>query len=371
MHEDFFKAWGVNIAEKMHIYYDESNNCRKFWLDKMKQNFNTFWYKDFVLAGVAVENEIDISLDEIISRFSLQKNIKELKAKKIYKGKDFLGCLNSNAMADLLDLIDDYGLYIHYKNVNNFFYTIVEILDSITTPSEIIEFGFDYFRLKAVLYNVLSENIKNVIKIMIKYSYPNIKNDDINDFCTDLLSVFKKRTEQNVEEKFLAGMLKRAASSKSLLFIQNNKDFVTQDNYAEFYFESIIKFPQSFHHFDEELSIQNELENYLKVNQCELIKYEFLKSEKCTLIQISDLVAGLFGKMFAFINITPRKNFKIIIGEMTDFQLKNAVRFDDIRVRSNNKNKGFLHSMTSIFLLENLEDFFLKTKCEAKKRKLI
>ena len=81
--------WGVNPDEQMHIYYDESNNCRKFWLDEIKQDFNSAWDEDFVLAGVATEYEIEIDFEEIRSRFSLQKSSKELKAKLYIRARIF------------------------------------------------------------------------------------------------------------------------------------------------------------------------------------------------------------------------------------------------------------------------------------------
>lgn len=363
--------WGVNPDEKMHIYYDESNNCRKFWLDEVKKDFNSSWDEDFVLAGVATEYEIEIDFEEIRSRFSLQKNSKELKAKTIYKGKDFLKCLDTKATTSLLNIIDDYGLFIHYQNVNNFFYTIVEILDSITNPAEIYDFGFDYYRMKSVLYNMLSEKIEDVILVMIKYSYPNIKNTDIRGFCMDLLNLLRNRKDQNIEEKFISGMIRRAADSSSLLFIQNNENFVTQNNYAEFYFNRITTFPKSFHHFDEELSIQGNVKKYLDTDDSANIKYEFLKSDECTLIQVSDMIAGLFGRMFSFINRTPRKNFRRVIKEMNDRQVLNATRICKERIKSNNKNKGFLHSLTSLEIIENLDLFLLEIMHEAKERDLI
>lgn len=369
--KDFLKMWGVNPDVQMHIYYDESNNCRKFWLDEIKQDFNSAWDEDFVLAGVATEDEIKIDFEEIRSRFLLQKNAKELKSKTIYKGKDFLTCLDTKATTNLLDFIDDYGLFIHYQNVNNFFYTIVEILDSITNPSEIYDFGFDYFRMKSVLYNMLSERIEDVISVMIKYSYPNIQDTDIRGFCVDLLNLLRNRNEQNIEEKFISGMLRRAADSSSLLFIQNNEDFVTQSNYAEFYFDSITTFHKAFHHFDEELSIQEDAKRYLATDGSDNIKYEFLKSDECVLIQVSDMIAGLFGRMFSFINRTPRKNFRCVIKEMNNRQILNAARICSERIKSNNKNKGFLHSLTSIEIIENLDIFLLETEQEARMRNLL
>ena len=37
--KEYYAMWGVNTEEDMHFYYDESNNCRKFWLDSTKENF--------------------------------------------------------------------------------------------------------------------------------------------------------------------------------------------------------------------------------------------------------------------------------------------------------------------------------------------
>ncbi len=67
--EVYFKMWGVNADEKMFIYYDESNNCRRLWLDANKEDFNADCYSDFTLAGVASCEKIDISFDELRKRF--------------------------------------------------------------------------------------------------------------------------------------------------------------------------------------------------------------------------------------------------------------------------------------------------------------
>ena len=77
----------------MFFYYDESNNCWKFWLNSDKENFNHDPDADFVLAGVASEKELRISFEEIQKRFGLQKSMKELKSKTFFRGKDFLGCV--------------------------------------------------------------------------------------------------------------------------------------------------------------------------------------------------------------------------------------------------------------------------------------
>ena len=38
--QTYLDMWGINTNEEMFFYYDESNNCRKFWLDYDKTDFN-------------------------------------------------------------------------------------------------------------------------------------------------------------------------------------------------------------------------------------------------------------------------------------------------------------------------------------------
>ena len=78
-----------------------------------------------------------------------------------------LQCMNTKYANAYLDLFSEYDLFLHYSHVNNFFYTIVEILDSIASPQEMEDFGFNYFKMKSTFYNMLEPNIENVIQTMI------------------------------------------------------------------------------------------------------------------------------------------------------------------------------------------------------------
>lgn len=59
------------------------------------------------------------------------------------------------------------------------------------------------------------------------------------------------------EEKFLAGMLARAAEGDELVFLHDNDDYVMQESYAEFYTAPIRKYQKSRHIFDEETTVQD------------------------------------------------------------------------------------------------------------------
>lgn len=366
--KEYFSMWGINTEEDMHFYYDESNNCRKFWLDSTKENFNHDFRSDFVLAGIASENEFQIPFEELRERFGLQKNVAELKSKSLFRGKDFLQCMGTKQVTVLIRLFSDYNLYMHYLHVNNFFYTIVEILDSIATPEEIYDFGFDYFMLKTTFYNMLFPNIDRVVQTMIKYSYPNIKTENIEDFCNGLLNSIDLRYEQKPEEKFISGMLKRASKREEMIFIQNNIDFVMQEDYSSFYIDPIIKFPKAMHHFDEELSIQSKVEEIIVKYEKGVTNYEFVNSKDNTMIQISDLVAGLLGKMFTFINSIPNNDMRKTVSKLNDIQISNCLAFNGLRKKSDIRNKGFLHSLTAIGILDKLNRFFSLVENECKCR---
>ena len=356
--KEFLSMWGVNTEEKLHFYYDESNNCRKFWLDSVKKDFNYDFRADFVLAGIASETDFQIPFEELKQRFGLQKNAVELKSKSLFRGKDFLQCMGTSKVSALINLFYDYDLYIHYSHVNNFFYTIVEILDSIATPEEIRDFGFDYFRLKTTFYNMLFPNIHKVTQIMIKYSYPNIKTEKIENFCNDLLNAIDLRYQQRPDEKFISGMLKRAAKSSEMIFIQNNTDYVMQEDYSIFYVDPILKFPKSMHHFDEELSIQDKVIETVSKYGKEVKNFEFVNSKNNTMIQISDLVSGILGKMFTFINTIPNSVMRKKVRELDDVQIANCRAFNGLRTKSDLRNKGLLHSTTAIGILDKLNCFF-------------
>lgn len=365
----YYDMWGVNTEEKLHFYYDESNNCRKFWLDTTKNSFNHDFMADFVLAGIASESNSQIPFDELKQRFGLQKNAVELKSKSMFHGKDFLQCIGTKQATALFRLFSDYDLYMHYSHVNNFYYTIVEIFDSITDAVEINNMKYDYFALKTTFYNMLLPNIEKVTETMIKYSYPNIKTESISDFCNDLLNSIDPRYKQKPDEIFLTKLIERASRSSEMVFIQNNEDYIMQENYMIFYVNSILKFPKGMHHFDEELSIQSKVDEALTIlHKEDTANYEFVNSKNNTMIQISDLVAGLLGKMFTFINSMPINTMVKTVKNLSNVQVDNCLAIQNLRLKSDLKNKGLIQSIAPIGIGDKLNDFFNLVLQESWKR---
>ena len=347
MQRELCDMWGINNQTKYVFYYDESNNCRKFWVDDSQQQFNTDYAADFVLAGLVKKGEdtLDVSLDTFRKPLKLQGSVGEIKFKKLYAKGDFLQCVKEKRLFETLSWIDKSPFFIHYTNVNNLFYTLVEIFDSIVKPDEISEFGYDYFKMKSVFYHMFKGEADELQVLMFKYKYPNIQRENIEAFCNELLLLLGSRREMKEEEKFLAGMLARASKSDELVFLHDNDDYIMQENYAEFYIDPIRKYQKSTHIFDEETTVQDIVKKQIAQEENMADNFKFVKSETDIFVQLSDVVAGIFGKMFKYINSTSVNQRRKDVEDLSKIQVENILLIDKLRMDADRENPGFLCSI--------------------------
>ena len=369
MQQELCDMWGINNQTKYVFYYDESNNCRKFWVDDSKQQFNTDHTADFVLAGlVRKEGEkVEASLETFRKPLKLQANVEEIKFKNLYAKGDFLQCVKERRLFETLSWIDKSPFYIHYTNVNNLFYTLVEIFDSIVKPDEISEFGYDYFKMKSVFYYMLKGKADALQILMFKYKYPNIQREDVEAFCNDLLFLLGSRREMKEEEKFLAGMLARAAENDELVFLHDNDDYVMQENYAEFYADPIRKYQKSRHIFDEETTVQDIVKKQIAMGENTADNFKFVKSETNIFVQLSDVVAGILGKLFKYINSTSVNQRRRDVEGLSKLQIENILLIDKLRMEADRENPGFLCSIGPWDGIVILNRFFEMVKSRKKK----
>lgn len=364
MQQELCDMWGINNQTKYVFYYDESNNCRKFWVDDSKQQFNTDYTADFVLAGLVKKEEdiVDVSLETFRKPLKLQGNVEEIKFKKLYAKGDFLQCVKEKRLFETLSWIDKSPFFIHYTNVNNLFYTLVEIFDSIVKPDEISEFGYDYFKMKSVFYHMFKGKADELQILMFKYKYPNIQREDVEAFCNELLFLLGSRREMKEKEKFLSGMLARASKSDELVFLHDNDDYIMQENYAEFYADPIRKYQKSTHIFDEETTVQDIVKRQIAQGENMADNFKFVKSETDIFVQLSDVVAGILGKLFKYINSTSVSQRRKDIEGLSKLQVDNVLLIDKLRMEADRENPGFLCSIAPLDEVGILNRFFEMVK---------
>ena len=151
------------FEEEMTFYYDESGNCRKFSLTDAGFNNTDALKGDFVLAGVAHEGRsFDIDVPSLYAALDYKEGQKELKFKHLFhNSKDFQSFIGSKRATGFLEWLIRSGLYIHYSALNNLYYSLVDIVDSLweTHPQWLMYM----WGIKGALYDFVIEHQDEVI----------------------------------------------------------------------------------------------------------------------------------------------------------------------------------------------------------------
>lgn len=349
------------FEEEMTFYYDESGNCRKFLLTEKGFNNLDSLKGDFVLAGVAHEGKsFDIDLPALYEVLDYKSGQKELKFKHLYhNSKDFISFMGSNRLTGFLNWLNESGLYIHYSALNNLFYSLVDIVDSLweTHPQCIMYFQ----EIKSALYDFVLEHQDEVINILIKNSYPDVKN--VSELCNELCSII---SEYNDDSEYYPGfflellrqMLKTAGKLDKMVFIQDNEPQLLIKEYYLFYLERCEIFSKSAHIFDEELEVQKKISNIqLCENGTVLNNWTFVKSHENIFIQISDMVVGLLRKLFMFLDENSIGKIEDIALTLNDKQIMNFSIIWNLISKSDVKSPLFIKNANSI---KNIQERMLK-----------
>lgn len=342
------------------FYYDETNNSRKFRITE--KDFNSSKDEDFVIGGLVYESENrQFNLDKLFQSFKLQSNVKEVKRQHIAPGKTFLECVKSPKLQLLLKWILESDVYIHFMTMNNLYFGIVDIVDSLTADTKFSALPQDYINLmKNSLYKYINADIDYIHSVFLKYNYPNIRSDDVQPFCEDFITWIKNISVENEQEDLglesVRQLLKASRKRDNLCFLSDNKDLILMDGYECLYVEPIYMFPYSQHIFDEEVEIVNKIKDIpICIDNQVLCNYAFVKSESSRWVQLSDVIIGLLGKMFLYAN---SKSNSEIINEtikLSNMQKENISLLKSLIEKSEKKCLAFIHFTANFYEIEKVK----------------
>lgn len=275
------------LFNRYKMYFDETNNCIKFKFKDSNGKTNAQWYNDFVLGGIVYTGDTcPIDTEELFSKFTIQKSaLVDPKLKHIapHKGEDkdrLLTILKSKNLLILLQtLYDAKNVFIHWTNQNLLFYSLVDIVDSISDNA------IYNIYLKNLIYDKAIHN-QDIMCILAKYDYPNIKEDAIKAFCLELKEWFiAVRDADNMSEyenwDYLIYKIEKIKTKDDLLFITNNEDYLLIDNFVPLYSLRIQTFANSELYFDECGIVQENIDIFTDI-LCTSRKthYDFLNSKE-------------------------------------------------------------------------------------------
>lgn len=339
------------------FYYDETNNIRKFYLKE--HDFNSAFSKNFVLGGLVHEGPAP-DIQPLLDSFQLQKSVKEVKFKHVAKG-GLLDCLKSKKLALFLQFIKSSNLYIHYSSLNILYWSLVDIVDSAISHSEVCQqLGLEFANtLKNDLYKLSKIEIDSVISLFRRFEYPNIKQDAVLPFIEELSDLFVDYLD-DMEFHFglesLRQILKEARKKDSLPFVMDEEDFVLIKDFSHFYLRPIYMFKNSRHIFDNEDSIAEILSGYEIVEDSkEVNNYSFVDSQSNQLTQLSDILVGLIGKLHSYLNTNYRDKIYSDFNQLNLTQGKNIDLLLSLIDESHDKNIGFLHTTDSYEEMSKIE----------------
>lgn len=324
-------VWKLNgikpFNEEMTFYYDESGNCRKFYLTDNGFNDPEAIKGDFVLAGIAHNGKsYEIDLVSLHEALEYKEGQKELKFKHLYHNSaDFVSFMGSKRATEFLEWLDKSELYIHYSALNNLFYSLVDIVDSLweTHPMCIMYF----WDIKNALYDFTIEHQDEVIDILIRHTYPDVK--DTVSFCYELCDLISKYNDDSIYNpgfflELFRQMLKAAGKIGKLPFIQDNEPNMLIKEYYLFYLERCEIFSKSLHIFDEEKAVEKKFSNIQLYEHGKILNhYKFVKSHENIFVQISDMIAGLLRRLFIFLDEKSIGEIKSLAEKLNENQINN------------------------------------------------
>ena len=123
------------------------------------------------------------------------------------------------------------------------------------------------------------------------------------------------------------------------------------------------------HTYDIETEIQSSqkeaISSYLGV---QLTNMEYVDSKSNVLIQVSDVIAGIWGKLMIYINNKDNNSIRKDVGNLSKVQLENINMLRLLREKSDRYNKGFLMSITATSVIDRIN--FLFDLCKVRTEKI-
>lgn len=334
--------------KKLKIYYDETNNVRKLLLTE--NGFNVSRYDNFVLGGVAVDAEADVTcLRELRSILRIQTSAPEIKFDLVAKG-DFEKVLESQKLTKFFNWLLSNNIKIHYTNMNILNWSVLDIVESIVASDDFAEYFPVHRELKNELYRMVVCDVPGFLALLRSYGYPNVDRAATSDFIKEVRGFVVKHApiNQNQVTVILKDVLLKAQSLPELAFLVDETPNHLIKGFQDIFLNRIARFKNSVHVFDEEPTIQSAIDGVRVMDGNKPIDFSFADSKFVPGIQLSDVVSGFLGKYFTFIERTPPSALIKIKSQLTLVQRENLKLFRQLTAQSDKFSNGLLFKVTTL-----------------------
>jgi hypothetical protein len=341
---------GLNkLDEAYTIYYDETNNIRR--LHVRADGLNVREPKCFVVGGIAHHGPAR-ELDIVSLRMALriQKTANEIKLKHIAAGA-FADLLTAAKLGVFLRWVIDTGLFVHFFALDPLYWSIVDVIDSILTEHGDAALFTTNWELKNDLYAVLRCDQNSTVDLFQRYSYPDVGRERRAAFVIELLDLLEAR--QNILPHFnymmLKGVLQIARNLDSLPYLEDETPNVLIDGFGMFFIHRIVIFKNCEHILDVEEVVRSYISGQTFTDgERRVTNFRFAVSHDEPGIQISDVMTGVLGKLFSFLQETELDELVLWRKNLDPQQERNLGLLRQLLGRSLEENPAFAHYVLSL-----------------------
>jgi len=353
--------------DEMTFYYDETGNCRLFRLTEDGVNNESALESDFILGGIAYDGSIcPADADVLFQLLKLQPSIKELKFHHINRSNiSFLQFMGDDKVTAYINWLHDSKLYIHYATINNLYYGLVDLVDSLLEVYPKFYFDFEWLQyLKSELYRFCKEHFENVHPILYKYHFPNIARENTKSFCLEFCELIRDFNDDATETGFgmevIRQMLKHVGKYGEMPLLHDNDPDILVNEYYSLYSGRCYTYKNAHHYFDREDVVKEKMDAVNFVDDGKPFKnYDFIDSLENRLIQVSDVFVGVLGRVFKYLDSVSEEDIRIIDREKNAIAIMNLQKLNELIIRSDKKHPMLIQNVndtkTTMMRMKKLE----------------
>lgn len=336
------RNWDLPIQ----LYYDETNNIRRLSLTEL--GLNVPENKTFAIAGVAFAQTQSITgWPELRQLLKVQPSTHELKFELVAKGS-YEDVLRSKRIESFLGWLLDQNIMIHYSVLDPLYWSILDIIESLQANDR---FRIDVFHaeLKSELHHAVRQDVSGFMQLLHGFAYPNLDRRQVRSFLATVMDFVDDRVpdDRNIVTTMLRQIMRHASRLPDieLPFLHDNEPGELIKDFSVHFIHQIHTFKNATHVFDNETHVERIMRKYELRDGDRRLNYRFADSKDEPGIQLSDILAGLVGRHFNYLQDHSLTKLLQRRNQFDQTQNTNLALLRELIDRSDDFSSGLFHAV--------------------------
>lgn len=330
----------------LQFYYDETNNIRRLTL--ADDGVNVPSLQPFVLAGIAVPGtEAFSEWTALRQRLRVQPSALEVKFRHVASG-DLEQVLADERVSHILEWLSAARILVHYSVLDLLHWALIDIIESLM-PEDRFGINVMHFELKSELTAVVRTDPEAFFALLHAFSYPDVPRTQARQFMAAVRTFVEEKmpVDRNGVTFLLKQLLRRAelARDLDLVFLRNNDAGILIDSFSDHFAQRLYIFTRAQHVFDRETQIERALGPLELRDGLRPVAFRFADSKTEIGIQAADVVTGLFGQLFNYVQAHSLRDLLARKARFSGRQANNLAQVRTLIDHADAISEGFFHAV--------------------------